>query len=160
MEEKSISLINKNKLKFLNKAKSDFISLSKKSRCKARLYKAIDLIIKIIISIGGAIITYFSDPNNAQNTINLNILRALGIAITSVTALSSVFMFEKRSLSNIQIYTKCSNIVPEIEDKLERKDFENVKNYVKSIYKELSLLSIASFTDSLSSRHIKNEEEE
>ena len=151
--------MERHKIKILERAKSDFIVLAKSSKYKARFYKSIDLLIKIIISIGGAIITYFSDPKDAENVINLNILRALGITITAITAISSVFMFEKRSLSNIQIHTKCQNIIPEIEDKIERRELRDVKNYVKGIYKELSILSIASFTDSLSHRHIKNDEE-
>jgi hypothetical protein len=151
--------MEKSKIKILERAKGDFIILSKKSKCKARFYKSIDLLIKLVISIGGAVITYLSD-SSGQNYVNLNVLRALGIVITAITALSSVFMFEKRSLSNIQIHTKCQNIIPEIEDKLEHKDFRSVKEYVKSVYKELSLLSIASFTDSLSHRSIKNNEEE
>jgi HPt (histidine-containing phosphotransfer) domain-containing protein len=61
-------------------------------------------------------------------------------------------------LSHIQIYTKCTTIIPEIEERLENEDVENVKDYVKSIYKELSILSLASFMDSLSSRNIKSEE--
>lgn len=152
--------MERSKIKILERAKGDFIVLSRKSKYKARFYKCVDLLIKLVISVGGAVITYFSDPSSDKDSINLNILRALGIVITAMTAFSSVFMFEKRSLSNIQIYTKCQNIIPEIEDKIEHKDLKDVKEYVKSVYKELSLLSIASFTDSLSHRHIKNNDSE
>lgn len=148
-----------NRIRVLEKAKEDFIILSRKSRYKARFYKVIDLCIKIIISLFGAIVTYFSDSSIENNELlEKNILRALGIVITVFTALSSIFTFEKRSLSNFQIYSKCENFIPEIDDRLENKNYENVKEYVKNIYKELSYLSLASFTDSISNRFIKNVE--
>lgn len=148
---------NKIKIKFLQKAKCDFEILAKNSKYKAIFFKVLDFLTKIIISSGGAVITYFSEPKEELN-INFKILRAIGIIITVITAFSSIFTFEKRSLSHIQIYTKCNTIIPEIEERIENEDVENVKEYVKSIYKELSILSIASFTDSLSSRYIKSEE--
>jgi hypothetical protein len=149
--------MTKHRIRILEKAKEDFVILSKKSKYRARIYKTIDILIKIIISVGGAIITYFSDPKE-ENMNMLNLLRALGITITVMTAFSSLFTFEKRSLSHIQIHTKCQNIIPEIEDKIENKDTQGVRDYIKNIYKELSILSIASFTDSLSQRNIKTEE--
>ena len=148
---------NKIKLKFLQKAKNDFEILARKSKYKAMTFKIIDFMAKVIISIGGAIITFFSEPKEEANfNVSLKVLRAIGITITVLTALSTLFMFEKRSLSHIQIYTKCSTIIPEIEERIENEDIENVKDYVKSIYKELSILSLASFMDSLSSRNIKS----
>ena len=143
-----------NSIRILQKAKTEFTSLSKSSRYRARFYKAIDLLIKILISLGGAIITYFSDPINQET--NKILLRALGIIITALTALASIFTFEKRSLSHIQIYSKCQNIIPEIEDKIDTNNTDNVRDYIKNMYKELSLLSIASFSDSVSTRFLKN----
>jgi len=152
-------MLSNNKLKILEKAKSEFQLLSKTSKYKARVYKTIDLLIKILLALFGAVITYFSDAINSNETHNSSILmRCMGILVTSLTALSSVFSFEKRSLSNIQIYTKCKNIIPEIEDKIDNRMLENVSEYIKNIYKELSQLSLASFTDSISNRLIKSDE--
>ena len=145
----------------LLKAKNDFQTLSKQSKYKARIYKSIDLLIKIVISLGGAIITYLSDPKNEESskeTVILNLIRAFGIIITAFTALSSLFTFEKRSLSHIQIHTKCETILPEIEEKIDADSTENVREYIKSLYKDLAQLSLASFTDAVSHRFIKNAE--
>lgn len=141
-------------IKMLEKAKSEFIVLSKNAKYKARIYKTVDIFIKILISLGGAIITYFSDPVNQD--VNKVLLRIMGIVITALTAFASVFTFEKRSMSHIQIYGKCQNIIPEIEEKIETNSVENVREYIKETYKELSHLALASFTDSLSTRFIKN----
>jgi hypothetical protein len=142
-----------NNLRALEKTKVDFISLAKSSKYRARVYKTLDILIKIFMSIGGAIITYFSDPVNQET--NKTLLRAMGIIITVLTALSSLFTFEKRSLSHIQIYTKCQNYIPEIEDRIDNNNTNNVREYIKGLYKELSHLSIASFSDSLSIRNVK-----
>lgn len=147
----------------LLKAKNDFQTLSKQSKYKARIYKSIDLLIKIVISLGGAIITYLSDPKNEESskeTVILNLIRAFGIIITTFTALASLFTFEKRSLSHIQIHTKCETILPEIEEKIDSdvSENENVREYIKSLYKDLAQLSLASFTDAVSHRFIKNTE--
>ncbi len=147
--------IQRNKIKFLHKARSDFVKLSTKSKYKAITFRIIDFLAKIIMSVGGALITYFSESKDEIDS-NFKLIRAIGIIITVITAFSSVFTFEKRSQSHIQIYIKCKSIIPEIDDKIENNDVENVKEYVKSIYKELSILSIASFTDSFSSRNLKN----
>ena len=144
-----------NNLRALEKTKTDFISLAKSSRYRARVYKTLDILIKILMSIGGAIITYFSDPVNQET--NKTLLRAMGIIITALTAFSSLFTFEKRSLSHINIYTKCQNLIPEIEDRIDNNNTNNTREYIKSLYKELSQLSIASFSDSLSIRNISKE---
>lgn len=139
------------RLRNLNRARDEFINLSKNSRKKARLYKTIDLFIKVILSVGGGLITYFADPNLfSQNTIAI---RIFGIIITSLTAFSSVFMFEKRSLSNIQVHNKCQVIIPELEDKIEAVKngdniTENLTEYINKIFKDLSHLNLVTFTDS------------
>jgi hypothetical protein len=144
-----------NNLRALEKTKTDFISLAKSSRYRARVYKTLDILIKILMSVGGAIITYFSDPVNQET--NKILLRAMGIIITALTALSSLFTFEKRSLSHIQIYTKCQNYIPEIEDRIDNNNTNNTREYIKNLYKELSQLSVASFSDSLSIRNISKD---
>jgi hypothetical protein len=139
------------KIRLLNKANQEFNLLAKKAKYKASLYKVIDIFIKIILSFGGALITYFSDTKDDKYITGI---KAIGIVISSLTALSSIFMFEKRSLSNMQIYTKCQSIIPEIDDKIDslrnREDNnENIQEYIRKIFKELSTLCIANFTDSV-----------
>ena len=139
------------RLRNLNRAKDEFFKLSKKSHKKAKLYKLTDLFIKVVLSVGGGLITYFADPNLFQN--NTMAIRIFGIIITSLTAFSSVFMFEKRSLSNIQVYNKCQVIIPELEDKIEavkngENTSDNLTEYISKIFKDLSQLNLATFTDS------------
>lgn len=139
------------RIRTLQRAKFEFIALSKSARRKAKVYKFLDICIKVIISVGGAIITYFSDPNIADSS--LVVIRVFGIIIAGLTALSTLFTFEKKSLSNIQVYNKCNLIVPEIDDKIgvlreSESSTENIQEYIKRIFKELSALSLATFTDS------------
>lgn len=147
---------NTNKLRLLNRASHEFTLLSKKAKYKANLYKTFDYITKIILSLSGALITYFSDYEDLKL-----LIRILGIVIALFTAISSVFMFEKRSLSNIQIYSKCQNILPEIEDKIDiirnnEELHENVHDYIRRIFKDLSVLNLASFTDTLFEKMTSN----
>jgi hypothetical protein len=139
------------RIRSLQRAKFEFIALSKNARRKAKVYKFLDIFIKAVISIGGAIITYFSDPSISDPSLKL--VRALGIIIASLTALSTLFTFEKKSLSNIQVFNKCNLIIPEIDDKIgilreNESSTENIQDYIKKIFKELSALSLATFTDS------------
>jgi len=138
------------RLRHLNKAKVEFIALSKSSLRKAKIYKFIDIFIKAVLSIGGGLITYFAEPNSVEQY--KTVIRVFGIIIASFTALASVFMFEKRSLSNIQIYNKCQLVIPEIEDKIEsikggENTNENIQDYIHKIFKDLSNMNLATFTD-------------
>jgi hypothetical protein len=144
-------MTTQHKIRLLSKANQEFCILSRKARFKAGLYKFLDIFIKIILSIGGALITYFSDTKEEKF---INAIKALGIIIASFTALSSIFMFEKRSLSNMQIHSKCQSIIPEIDDKIDalrnnENIEENIQEYIRKIFKELSILSIANFTDTV-----------
>jgi hypothetical protein len=149
----NIKMNNRQKIRFLNKANDEFHKLSKKTKYKANMYKTIDFAIKIILALGGALITYFSD--DIKNNQNFDIaIKTLGIIISGLTALTSVFMFEKRSLSNMQVYAKCQSIIPEIEDKIDILNQnintdENLQDYIRKIFKDLSILNIASFTDAV-----------
>ena len=139
------------RIRNLNRAKDEFIRLSRNAYKKAKLYKIADLFIKVVLSVGGALITYFADPNLFEA--NTMAIRIFGIIIATLTAFSSVFMFEKRSLSNIQVYNKCQTIIPELEDKIEAiKNGEtitdNLSQYINKIFKDLSQLNLATFTDS------------
>lgn len=153
-------MTTQHKIRLLNKANQEFSSLSRKSKYKASFYKFLDIFIKIVLSIGGALITYFSDTKEEKF---MNAIKALGIIIASLTALSSIFMFEKRSLSNMQIYSKCQNIIPEIDDKIDalrnnENIEENIQEYIRKIFKELSILSIANFTDTVFEKLISKRE--
>lgn len=139
------------KLRNLNRAKDEFCQLSKSSHRKARLYKFIDLFIKAVLSIGGGLITYFAEPNSTDDY--KTIIRVFGIIIAGLTALSSVFMFEKRSMANIQIYNKCTVVLADLDDKIDAvKNGEHInedlQEYIKKIFKELSNMNLATFTDS------------
>jgi hypothetical protein len=138
------------RLRHLNRAKDEFSILSKNSHRKAKIYKFIDIFIKAVLSIGGGLITYFAEPNSAEEY--KTIIRVFGIIIAGFTALTSVFMFEKRSLSNIQIYNKCQVVIPELEDKIDAiKSGENItediREYIHRIFKDLSNMNLATFTD-------------
>ncbi len=137
-------------IRHLNRAKDEFTNLSKNSYRKAKIYKFIDIFIKAVLSIGGGLITYFAEPNSVEEY--KTVIRIFGIIIASFTALTSVFMFEKRSLSNIQIYNKCQVVIPEIEDNIEAiKRGENtninIQDYIHKIFKDLSNMNLATFTD-------------
>jgi hypothetical protein len=139
------------RLRNLNRAKDEFVSLSIKARRKANIYKSIDICIKAILSIGGGLITFFADPGSIEEY--KIAIRLFGIVIASLTALASVFMFEKRSLSNIQVYNKCQIVVPDIEYKIDAiKNGENLNEdfneYIKKIFRDLSSMNLATFTDS------------
>jgi hypothetical protein len=61
-------------------------------------------------------------------------------------------MFEKRSLSNIQIYNKCQIVIPELEDKIDaiksgENINENIRDYIHKVFKDLSNMNLATFTD-------------
>jgi hypothetical protein len=142
-------MTNSNKLRMLKRASHDFLVLSKKAKYKAQIYKFFDFFNKIILSISAALITYFSEYEDLRL-----LIRILGIVIAVFTAVSSIAMFEKRSLSNIQIYSKCEAIIVEIEEKIEilRNDEdieENVQEYIRKIFRDLSILNLSSFTDTL-----------
>jgi hypothetical protein len=139
------------KLRNLNRAKDEFSQLSKSSHRKARLYKFIDLFIKAVLSIGGGLITYFAEPSSADDY--KIIIRIFGIIIAGLTALTSVFMFEKRSMANIQIYNKCSVVIADLDDKIDavkngEQIGEDLQEYIKRTFKELSNMNLATFTDS------------
>ena len=142
------------KLKLLSKAKDEFLTLSKSTLRKARCFKFFDLFIKCIISIFGAIVAYASDTTSGIPVSNMKIF---GIIITGLTAISSVFTFEKRSQSNMQVYTKCQSVIPEIEEKIsiiedntenEKITQKDIDDYLHRIFGDLANLSLASFTDS------------
>jgi hypothetical protein len=141
----------KGKIKLLTKAREEFQDLSRKTLYKARCFKVLDLLIKCFIAIIGALVAYASDDKNG---IPMNYMKAFGIVITGLTAISSVFTFEKRAQSNAQVNSKCKTVIPELEEKitiLEDASVENnedIHDYLKNIFAELSRLSLASFTDS------------
>jgi hypothetical protein len=144
------------KLRLLNRAKDEFVSLSKSTVYKARWYKAIDLFLKCMIAICGALVAYASDNNNS-NGIPVTYMKIFGIIITGFSAISSVFMFEKRSQSNMQVYSKCKMVIPEIDEKIAIVDDSqngdgisqtDIETYLHKIFDELSKLSLVSFTDS------------
>lgn len=145
--------MNKNsKLKLLNKAKDEFTKLSTQTLRKARLFKFFDLFFKCVIAICGALVAYASDDKNG---IPMAYLKAFGIIITGLSAISSVFTLEKRSHSNMQVHSKCKNVLPDIEEKLSEIEDDtsnitsnDIHDYLKTIFAELSTLSLASFTDS------------
>jgi len=147
---------NSNKIKLLTKAKDEFSILLRNSRRKAKLFKFFDLFIKAVLAIAGALITYSSDEKSNFGT---NFIRTMGIIISGLTAISSVFTLEKRSHSNVQIHSKCKSLIPEIEEKIllvseqnddtsSTEELADVQAYIRNIFQELSKLSLASFTDS------------
>lgn len=147
---------NSNKIKLLTKAKDEFFILLRNSRRKAKLFKFFDLFIKAVLAIAGALITYSSDEKSNFGT---NFIRTMGIIISGLTAISSVFTLEKRSHSNVQIHSKCKSLIPEIEEKIllvseqndetsSTEELADVQAYIRNIFQELSKLSLASFTDS------------
>ncbi len=139
------------KLKLLNKAKEEFTRLSSNTLKKARWFKFFDMFIKSIIAIIGALVAYASDNSNG---IPLSYMKAFGIIITGLTAISSVFTFEKRSQSNMQVHSKSKLVLTELEEKIINIEDSTVENtedihiYLVNIFAELSKLSLASFTDS------------
>lgn len=147
---------NASKLRLLHRAANEFLILSKRAKRKATLYKIFDYITKIVLSISGALITYFSDYEDLKL-----LIRILGIVIALFTAISSVFMFEKRSLSNIQIHSKCQVILGELDDKVDilrsnEELNENIHEYIRKVFKDLSILNLASFTDTLFEKMTSN----
>ena len=139
------------KLRNLNRARTEFNQLSISSYRKAKIYKFIDIFIKAVISIGGGLITYFAEPSSADN--HSTVIRIFGIIIASLTALASVFMFEKKSLANIQIYNKCTSVLTDLDDKIDiiksgEQINEDLQEYIKKIFKDLSIINLATFTDS------------
>jgi hypothetical protein len=141
----------KGKLKLLKKATEEFQDLSRKTLYKARWFKVLDLLIKCFIAIFGALVAYASDEKNG---IPLTFMKAFGIIITGLSALSSVFTFEKRAQSNMQVYSKCKTILPDLEEKIVAiedssvENTEDIHDYLKNIFSDLAQLSLASFTDS------------
>lgn len=138
------------KLKLLNNAKQEFAILAKQTLRKARFFKFVDLFFKCVIAILGALVAYSSD-----NGIPLVYMKAFGIVITGISAISSVFTLEKRSHSNMQVYSKCKSVLPELDEKiLEIEDSNDtsvgndIHEYLKTIFSDLAKLSLASFTDS------------
>jgi hypothetical protein len=143
------------KLKLLNSAKQEFTILEKQTLRKARFFKFIDLFFKCVIAILGALVAYSSD-----NGIPLTYMKAFGIVITGISAISSVFTLEKRSHSNMQVYSKCKSVIPELEEKIaevedssdsivgQNQNNNDIHEYLKTIFSELAKLSLASFTDS------------
>ena len=145
------------KLKLLNSAKLEFTILEKQTLRKARFFKFIDLFFKCVIAILGALVAYSSD-----NGIPLTYMKAFGIVITGISAISSVFTLEKRAHSNMQVYSKCKSVLPELEEKIaevedstesqgqpqNQSQSNDIHEYLKTIFSELAKLSLASFTDS------------
>jgi len=139
------------RLRNLNRAKEEFTQLSKSARRKATIYKTIDIFIKAVLSVGGGLITYFADPTNIEEY--TSVIRIFGIIIAGFTALASVFMFEKKSLANIQVYNKCEVVIPDIEYKIDAiKNGETItedfNEYIHKIFQDLSHMNLATFTDS------------
>jgi hypothetical protein len=139
------------KIRTLQRAKVEFIDLSSKSKQKAKIYSFLNIVIKIILAVSGCLITYFSDTNISNDT-SMIVIRIFGILVSVTTAISSVFMFEKRSLSNIQIHDKCDSVIQNINEKVEEVrsneiSMDNIEDFIKRIFKELSVLRIATFTD-------------
>lgn len=139
------------RLRNLNRAKEEFTKLAKSARRKATIYKVIDISIKTVLSVGGGLITYFADPTNIEEY--KSVIRIFGIIIAGFTALASVFMFEKRSLANIQVYNKCEVVIPDIEYKIDAiKNGETItedfNEYIHKIFRDLSHMNLATFTDS------------
>lgn len=141
----------KGKLKLLRKAEEEFRDLSRKTLRKARWFKILDLFIKCAIAICGALVAYASDDKNG---LPLVYMKAFGIIITGLTAISSVFTFERRAQSNMQVHSKCKTLIPELEEKIVTIEDASVENnediheYLKGIFLDLAKLSLASFTDS------------
>ena len=139
------------KLRLLNNAKQEFTNLSKQTLRKARFFKFVDLFFKCIIAILGALVAYSSD-----NGIPLVYMKAFGIVITGISAISSVFTLEKRAHSNMQVYSKCKSVLPELDEKISEIEDSNdtsslgndIHEYLKTIFSDLAKLSLASFTDS------------
>jgi hypothetical protein len=139
------------KLKLLNNAKQEFTILAKQTLRKARFFKFVDLFFKCVIAILGALVAYSSD-----NGIPLVYMKAFGIVITGISAISSVFTLEKRAHSNMQVYSKCKNVLPELDEKISEIEDSNdaalavndIHEYLKTIFSDLAKLSLASFTDS------------
>lgn len=154
------------KITLLRQANQEFQELALQSRYKARVFKTVDISIKLILALAAALVTYFSENDTDYGNI---IVRVCGITIAALTAISSLIMFEKRSITSFQIYTKCKRIIPEIETKIDdltiaTNNNENIELYIKNIFRDLGELSIASFTNSsydkmISKRKIENPEE-
>jgi hypothetical protein len=149
------------KLKLLNNAKQEFANLSKQTLRKARFFKFIDLFFKCVIAILGALVAYSSD-----NGIPLVYMKAFGIVITGISAISSVFTLEKRAHSNMQVHSKCKSVIPELDEKISEIEDSNdnsigndIHEYLKTIFSDLAKLSLASFTDSTFGR-INNSQRE
>jgi hypothetical protein len=150
------------KLKLLNNAKQEFATLSKQTLRKARFFKFIDLFFKCVIAILGALVAYSSD-----NGIPLVYMKAFGIVITGISAISSVFTLERRAHSNMQVYSKCKSVLPELDEKISEIEDSNdtvsvandIHEYLRTIFSDLAKLSLASFTDSAFGR-INNSQRE
>lgn len=140
----------KGKIKLLTKAREEFQDLSRKTLYKARWFKVLDLLIKCFIAIFGALVAYASDDKNG---IPMTYMKAFGIVITGLTAISSVFTFEKRAQSNAQVHSKSKSVVSELDEKItviedaSVENNEDIHDYLKNIFGELARLSLASFTD-------------
>ncbi len=150
-----IKMNKTSKLRLLSKAKDEFSLLSKNTIYKARWYKCIDLFLKCMIAICGALVAYASD--NSSNGIPITYMKIFGIIITGFSAISSVFMFEKRSHSNMQVHSRCKMVLPEIEEKIviiedspqgEGISQKDIESYLHKIFDEFAKLSLVSFTDS------------
>jgi len=140
----------KGKIKLLTKAKEEFSDLSRKTLRKARWYKVFDLLVKCVIAICGALVAYVSDDKDG---IPMTYMKAFGIVITGLSAISSIFTFEKRAQSNMQVHSKCKTVIPDLDEKITVLEDDSVENtedihdYLRNIFAELSRLSLASFTD-------------
>lgn len=137
------------KVLILRQANQEFQELGLKSRYRAKLFKGLDISIKLTLAIAASLVTYFSENDNDYSMI---IIRVCGILIAVLAAISSIIMFEKRSITNFQIYTKCKRIIPEIEVKIDdltlNKNLnEDIEMYIKNIFRDLGDLSLASFSD-------------
>jgi len=159
--------MNRNvRLRLLEKAKEEFVDLSKKTLRKAKWFKVLDLLFKTIIAICGVLVAYGTDQSN---TIPINFIKAFGIIITGLSAISGIFTFEKRAQSNMQVYSKCKVVIPELTEKIEIlkepnpeiiHSVEDIHEYLKDIFNELSNLSLASFTDAAYGRITNNQRTE
>jgi hypothetical protein len=137
------------KVILLRQANTEFQELALQSRYKAKVFKGLDISIKIVLALAASLVTYFSENNNDYSSI---IIRVCGVTIAVLTAVSSLIMFEKRSITSFQIYTKCKRLIPEIETKIDdisvnRETNEDIEMYIKNIFRDLGDLSLASFSD-------------
>lgn len=145
------------KIKLLENAKSEFVSLSRRNLLKARCFKILDLFIKCFLSALGIVIVYVS----GNPEVSIHYLKAFGILVTILSTVSSIIAFERTAHLSMQIHMKCKMTIPEIEEKIatieENLTLETVEQFLTVVYSDLSRLSLLSFTESSLSTRIQKE---